>query len=125
MMVMYAFERRGPRFILAFAVGCAPSSSTASCPEPGPLVSGSDLACGADAKRHALGQLRCELASAVATASRLGIEGEDTRCLLGQAGGQSPVAAADLDHRHVLEVGEPAQRGKMGAFRIEERAPYV
>jgi hypothetical protein len=27
MMVMYALERRDPRFILAFAVGCALSSS--------------------------------------------------------------------------------------------------
>jgi hypothetical protein len=27
MMLMYALERRGPRFILAFAVGCALSSS--------------------------------------------------------------------------------------------------
>jgi hypothetical protein len=27
MMVMYALERRNPRFILAFAVGCALSSS--------------------------------------------------------------------------------------------------
>ena len=26
MMLMYALERRGPRFILAFAVGCALSS---------------------------------------------------------------------------------------------------
>jgi hypothetical protein len=26
MMVMYAVERRGRRYILAFAVGCAPSS---------------------------------------------------------------------------------------------------
>lgn len=26
MMLMYAMERRGPRFILAFAVGCALSS---------------------------------------------------------------------------------------------------
>jgi hypothetical protein len=27
MMLMYALERRGPRFILAFAVGCALSSA--------------------------------------------------------------------------------------------------
>ena len=27
MMLMYALERRGPRFILAFAVGCALSST--------------------------------------------------------------------------------------------------
>ena len=27
MMLMYLFENRGPRFILAFAVGCALSSS--------------------------------------------------------------------------------------------------
>ena len=27
MMVMYAFEGRGPRFVLAFAAGCALSSS--------------------------------------------------------------------------------------------------
>jgi hypothetical protein len=27
MMLMYAFESRGPRFILAFAVGCALSSA--------------------------------------------------------------------------------------------------
>jgi hypothetical protein len=27
MMVMYALERRGPRFILAFACGCALSSA--------------------------------------------------------------------------------------------------
>jgi hypothetical protein len=27
MMVMYALERRGPRFILAFALGCALSAS--------------------------------------------------------------------------------------------------
>jgi hypothetical protein len=26
MMLMYALERRGPRFVLAFAVGCALSS---------------------------------------------------------------------------------------------------
>jgi hypothetical protein len=27
MMLMYALERRGPRFVLAFALGCALSSS--------------------------------------------------------------------------------------------------
>jgi len=27
MMIMYALERRGPRFVLAFALGCALSSS--------------------------------------------------------------------------------------------------
>ena len=27
MMLMYAFERRGPRFVLAFAVGCLLSSA--------------------------------------------------------------------------------------------------
>lgn len=27
MMLMYAFEHRGPRYVLAFAVGCALSSS--------------------------------------------------------------------------------------------------
>ncbi|HEY4917155.1 MAG TPA: hypothetical protein VIH92_09605 [Solirubrobacteraceae bacterium] len=27
MMLMYALERRGPRFILAFAIGCALSST--------------------------------------------------------------------------------------------------
>jgi hypothetical protein len=39
MMLMYALERRGQRFILAFACGCLLSRPMASLPVPGPSAS--------------------------------------------------------------------------------------
>jgi hypothetical protein len=36
MMLMYALERRGDGFVLAFACGCLLSSSYGSLPERGP-----------------------------------------------------------------------------------------
>ncbi|MGH3024339.1 MAG: hypothetical protein ACRDNI_11830 [Gaiellaceae bacterium] len=50
----------------------------------------------------------------------VGVESENARDFLGQAGCQSPVAAADLDHGRAGEVGEAAQRREVDTFRVED-----
>jgi len=73
-----------------------------------------------DPKRHALVVLGSELGLCRRDCLGVGVEGEDTHGLLSQTAGQPPFPAADLEHRCALEVGKPAERVEVDAFRIED-----
>jgi hypothetical protein len=58
MMLMYALERRGPAFVLAFAVGCALSSSYGFLAGAWPFGAVELVWCGIALRRYLLARRR-------------------------------------------------------------------
>ena len=55
------------------------------------------------------------------TASASGSKASTLRRVAGDAEREPAVAAAHLEHASPAEVAQPAQRGEVGAFRVEHR----
>src|ERR687892_896147 len=78
-----------------------------------------NLAGGATAKRHPLGELGREPLSRRGHALGVRVEGPDASRLLGDTRGQPPLAAADLDDPLAAKVAQPSKRGEVCALRVE------